>query len=70
MIGVMLLWLVVPAEATTGEATTLGGAAVAAAAAGVGALAAVNYWAAMQDETTGDLKVLTKEKGVMRLVST
>ena len=56
----MLLWLVVPAEATTGGATALGGAAVAAAAAGVGA--AVNYWATMEDETTGDLKVLTKGK--------
>ena len=41
----MLLWLVVPAEATARGSTVLGGAAVVAAAAGMGA--AVNYWAAM-----------------------
>ena len=65
---VMLLWMVVPIEAATGGATILVGTAVAAAAAGVGA--AVNYWAAMEDETTGDLKVLSKGRGILRLMST
>ena len=64
---VMLIWLVAPAEATTGGATVLGGAAVVAAAAGVGA--AVNYWAPMEDETVGDLSVLTKGKGIMRIMT-
>ena len=64
----MLIWLVVPAEASPGGATALAGAAAAATAAGVGA--AVNYWAAMEDETTGDFKVLTKGRGILRLMST
>ena len=68
VLGVMLLWLVVPVEASPGGATTLAGAAVAATAAGVGA--AVNYWAAIEDETTGDFKVLTKVKGTLRLMPT
>jgi hypothetical protein len=37
------------------------GAALAATAVGVGA--AANYWAAMEDETAGDIKVLAKGKG-------
>ena len=57
-----------PAEATTGGASVLGGAAAAAAAAGLGA--AVNYWATMEEETTGDLRMLTKGKGVIRIMST
>ena len=68
MLGVVLLWLVVPSEAASGGATALAGAAMAATAAGVGA--AVNYWAAMEDETAGDVKVLSKGKGIMRLMST
>ena len=67
---VLLIWLVAPTEATTGGATTLGGAAVAAAPAGLALGAAVNYWAAMEEETTGDLRVLTKGKGVARMMST
>ena len=54
-LGIMLLWLVVRAEVSPDGATTLAGAAVDATAAGVGE--AVNYWAAMEDETTGDLRV-------------
>ena len=57
----------VPAEATSGGATTPAGA-VTATAAGVGA--AVNYWAAMKDEAAGNIKVLSKGKGIMRLMST
>ena len=62
VLGIMLLWLVVLAEASLGEAiaTTLAGAALAATAAGVGAT--VNYWAAMADETTGYLRVLSKKR--------
>jgi hypothetical protein len=41
---------------------------MAATAAGVGA--AMNYWAAMEDETAGDIRVLSKGKGIMRLMST
>ena len=67
MLVVMLLWLVAPAEATVGGSTVLGGVPVAAAAARVGAT--VNYRAAMEDETTWDLQVLSKGKGVMRLMS-
>ena len=58
----------VPAEAASGGVSALAGAALAATAAGVGA--AVNYWAAMEDETAGDIKVLSKGKGIMRLMST
>ena len=68
VLGVVLLWLVVPAKAASGGASALAGAALAATAAGVGA--AVNYWAAMEDETAGDIKVLSKGKGIMRLMST
>ena len=64
----MLLWPVVPTEASPGGATTLAGAALAATAAGVGA--AVNYWAAMENETTGDLRALSKGRGNLRLMST
>ena len=63
-----MLWLVVPAEAGSGGAPALAGAALTATAAGVGA--AVNYWAAMEDETAGDIKVLSKGKRLMRLMST
>ena len=66
-LGVMLLWLVVPAEASPGGATALEGAAAAATAARVGA--AVNYWAAMEDETTGDSNVLANGRGILRLMS-
>ena len=65
--GAVLLWLVVPTEAASGGATTLAGAAVAATAAGVGA--AANYWAATEDETAWSINVLSKGKGIMRLVS-
>ena len=58
VLGVVVLWLVVPTEAASGGATALAGAAVAATAAGVGA--AVNYWAAMENETAGNIKVLSK----------
>ena len=68
VLGVVLLWLVVPAEATSGGASALEGAALATTAAGIGA--AVNYWAAMEDETAGDIKVLSKGKGIIRLMST
>ena len=68
VLGVVLMWLVVPAEAASGGVSALAGAALAATAAGVGA--AVNYWAAMEDETAGDIKVLSKGKGIMRLMST
>ena len=32
--------------------------------------AAVNYWAAMEDETAGNIKALSKGKGIMRPMST
>ena len=67
VLAILLLWLVVPAEAASGGATALAEAAVAATAAGV---VAVNHWATMEDETTGDIKVLSKGRGIVRLTST
>jgi len=66
---VLLVWLVVPAEAA-GAAQAAWGVAAAAAAAAAAASTVLNYWAAMWDETTGDLKVLAKGKGIMRIMST
>ena len=65
----LLVWLVVPAEAA-GAAQAAGGVAAVVAAAAAGASTVLNYWAAMEDETTGDLKVLTKGKGIMRIMTT
>ena len=55
-------------DASPGGATALARAAVATTVAGVGA--AMTYWATMEDETTGDFKVLTEGKGTLRLMST
>ena len=60
--------MVVPVEAASGGATALAGVAMAATAVGMGA--AVNCWAAMEDETAGDIEVLSKGMGAMRLMST
>ena len=65
----LLVWLAVPVEAA-GAAQAAGGVAAAVAAAAGAASTVLNYWAAMWDETTGDLKVLAKGKGIMRIMST
>ena len=66
---VLLVWLVVPAEAA-GAAQAAGGAVAAAAAATVAASTVLNYWAVMEGDTAGDLEVLNKGCGVIRIMST
>ena len=65
---VLLVWLVVPAEAA-GVAQAAGGAVAAAAAATAAASTILNYWAAMEGDTAGDLEVLNKGCGVIRIMS-
>ena len=64
----LLMWLVVPAEAA-GVAQAAGGVVAAAAAATAAASAILNYWAAMEGDTAGDLEVLNKGCGVIRIMS-
>ena len=66
---VMLVWLVVPAEAA-GAAQAAGGAVAAVAAAAVAANTVLNYWAVSEGDTAGDLQVLGKGPGVIRIMST
>ena len=66
---VLLAWLVVPAEAA-GAAQAAGGAVAAAAAATAAANTVLNYWAVMEGDTAGDLEVLNKGCGVIRIMST
>jgi hypothetical protein len=66
---VMLVWLVVPAEAA-GAAQAAGGAVAAAAAATAAANTVLNYWAVTEGDTAGDLEVLNKGCGVIRIMST
>ena len=66
---VLLVWLVAPADAA-GAAQAAGGVAAAAAAAAVGASEVPNYWAGLEDDTAGDLKVLNKGPGIIRIMST
>ena len=61
--------MVVPAEAA-GTAQAAGGVAAAVAAAAAGASTVLNYWAVMGDDTAGDLEVLSKGWGVIRIMST
>ena len=68
MLLVLLVWLVVPAEAA-GVAQAAGGAVAAAAAATAAASTILNYWAAMEGDTAGDLEVLNKGCGVIRIMS-
>ena len=44
--------------------------AAAAAAAAVGANEVLNYLAGLEDDTAGDLKVLSKGPGIIRIMST
>ena len=66
---VLLVWLVVPAEAA-GAAQAAGGVAAAAAAAAAATSTILNYWAVMEDDTAGDLEVMNKGSGVIRIMST
>ena len=59
---VLLVWPVVPAKAA-GAAQAAGGVATAAAAAAA-ASTILNYWAGMEDDTAGDLEVLSKDWGL------
>ena len=61
----LLVWLVAPAEAAS---SAVGG--VVAAVAAVAASTVLNYWAGMEDDTAGDLEVLSKGGGVIRIMST
>ena len=61
-----LVWLVVPAEAA-GAAQAAAGAATAVA---VGANEVLNFWAGMEGDTAGDLQVLRKGPGVIRMMPT
>ena len=65
----LLMWLVVPAEAA-GAAQAAGGAVAAVAAATAAASTILNYWAGMEEGTAGDLEVLSKGWGVIRIMST
>ena len=40
------------------------------AAAAAAASTVLNYWALAEDDTAGDLEVLSKEEGVLRIMST
>ena len=66
---VLLAWLVVPAEAA-GAAQAAGGAVAAAAAATAAASTILNYWAVVEGDTAGDLEVLNKGGGVIRIMTT
>ena len=66
---VLLVWMVVPTEAA-GAAQAAGGVATAATVAAVGANEVLNFWAGLEDDTAGDLKVLSKGPGIIRIVST
>ena len=66
---VLLVWMVVPVEATA-AAGAAGGAVAAVATAATAANMALNYWALAEDDTVGDLKVLSKGVGVIRIMST
>ena len=59
----------VPTEAA-GAAEAAGGVAVAAAAAAVGVNEVLDFWAGLEDDTTGDLQVLSKGPGVIRIMPT
>jgi hypothetical protein len=65
----LLVWMVVPVEATV-AAGAAGGAVTAVATAAAAANMALNYWALVEDDTAGDLKVLSKGAGVVRIMST
>ena len=65
----LLLWLVVPTEAA-GAVQSAGGVAAATTAAAVGANEVLNYSAGLEDDTAGDLKVLSKKPGIVRIMST
>ena len=58
----MLVWLVAP----VGAAQAAGGVVAAA----VGANEVLNYWVGLEDDTAGDLKVLSKGPGTIRIMST
>ena len=59
----------VPVEAA-GVDQAAGGMATAVAAAAAGVSTVLNYWAGLEDDTTGDLEVLNKGEGVIRIMST
>jgi hypothetical protein len=59
---------VVPVE-TAGAAQAAGGVAAAAAAAAAAASTLLNYWAGMEDDTTGDLEVMSMGWGVISILS-
>ena len=63
----VLVWLVVPVEAA-GNAQAAGGVAAAVAAAAAGASTLLNYWVGLEDSTAGDLEVLSKGKGVIKIM--
>ena len=63
------MWLVVPAEAA-GAAQAAEGVAAAAAAAAVGANGVLNFLAGLEDDTAGDLQILIKGSGGIRIMST
>ena len=69
MLLLLPVWLVVPAEAV-GSAQASGGVAAIVAAAAIGASTIPNYWAGMEDDTAGDLEVLSKGEDVIRIMST
>ena len=61
-----LVWVVVPVEATAGGARAMGAAAETATTA---ASVVINYWAATKEQTTRDLDVLSKSKGLMGIMT-
>ena len=69
MLLVLLVWLVAPTDAA-GAAQAAGGVTAAAAAAAVGANEVLNYWVGLEDDTSGDLKALSKGPGIIRIMST
>ena len=67
---ILLGWVVVPVEAARVAGAVEGAAAVAAVTAGATATGALNFWAGREDDTVGDLDVVGKGEGVMRIMST
>ena len=65
----LLVWLVVPVE-TAGVAQAAGGMETAVAAATAGVRTISNYWAGLENDTAGDLEILGKGEGVVRIMST
>ena len=64
----VLLLLVTPVEAVDDGAAVAGAAAAGLLAAGV--KEAVNFWEGVEEDTAGDLRVLEKQRGTLRIMAT